>query len=348
MSYTVGEIARHIQGQPLGDESLRIQELSTIEAAQDGSLVFAENETFFQKAEASQASCIIAPRAQRSSRKTLILVDSPRLAFAKALHLYHPPKAPRPGVHPSSVLGEHVQLGSAVSIGPFVVIGDRVQIGDRAVIGPSCVVGDDCVIGADSALRANVTVYDHAQIGSRVLIHAGSVIGSDGFGFTREDERHVKIPQIGNVIIEDDVEVGANVTIDRATLGSTIIGRGVKIDNLVQIGHNVTIGEHSLLVAHTGVGGSSTLGRGCILGGQVGVGDHVTLGDGVMVGPQAGIPSRKEIRAREIVLGSPARPIQKTKRQLAALGQLPDLLTEVSRLRKTVGELQARVQGSQG
>ena len=345
MHYTVGEIARLIQGEPLGDESLVIQEVSSIEAAREGSLVFAENEAFLQKAEASQASCIIVPRNQRSSRKTLIQVDAPRLAFAKTLTLYHQPKTPRPGMHPSTVVGEHVHLGSAVSIGPFVVIGDRVHIADGAVIGPSCVIGDDCVIGAGSVLRAHVTLYDHVQIGNRVLIHAGSVIGSDGFGFTREDGRHVKIPQIGNVIIDDDVEVGANVTIDRATLGSTIIRRGVKIDNLVQIGHNATIGEDSLLVAQTGIGGSSTLGRGCVLGGQVGVGDHVTLHEGVMVGPQSGIPSRKKIRSGEIVLGSPARPIQKAKRQVAALGQLPEVLTEVSKLRKVVGKLQARLQG---
>jgi UDP-3-O-[3-hydroxymyristoyl] glucosamine N-acyltransferase len=156
----------------------------------------------------------------------------------------------------------------------------------------------------------------------------------------------VKIPQIGNVIIEDDVELGSNVTIDRATLGSTVIRRGVKVDNLVHIGHNVTVGEDSLLVAQTGIGGSSTLGRGCILGGQVGLANYVTLRDGVMVAPQSGIPSRKEIRSGEIVFGTPARPIQKTKRQLAALGKLPELLTEVSKLRKVVGELQARLQGS--
>ena len=172
MSHTVGEIARHILGQPLGDESLVIQEMSTIEAAREGSLVFAENEAFFQRAEASQASCIIAPRAQRSSHKTLILVDSPRLAFAKALTLYHPPKVPRPGVHPSSLLGEHVHLGSAVSIGPFVAIGDLVQLGHRAVICPCCVLGDDCVIGADSVCRANVTLLEQVRLGSRLLCYA--------------------------------------------------------------------------------------------------------------------------------------------------------------------------------
>jgi len=344
MNYTAGDIARHIEGELLGDAALVLHEVSSIEAAREGSLVFAENDTYFRKAEASQASCIIVPRTQGSSQKTLIRVDAPRLAFAKALTLYHQPKTATPGVHPSSVLGEHVHLGSMISIGPFVVIGDRVRIGDRAVIGPGCVIGDDCAIGASAVLQPHVTLYDHTRIGSRVLIHAGAVIGSDGFGFTRDNGQHVKIPQIGNVIIEDDVEVGANVTVDRATLGSTVIRRGVKIDNLVQIGHNVTIGEDSLLVAHTGIGGSSTLGRGCILGGQVGVGDYVTLQDGVMVGPQSGIPSRKEIRSGETVLGSPARPIQKTKRQLAALGQLPDLLTEVSRLRKVVDGIQARLE----
>lgn len=346
MSYTVGEIARHVQGDVVGDGSLQIGEVSSVDKAGAGSLVYAQNDAYFRKAEESQASCIIVGRSQRSSRKTVILVDHPRLAFAKVLGLYHPPKAPRPGLHASSVLGENVHLGSAVSIGPFVVIGDRVRIGDRVVIGPCCVVGDDCVIGEDSVLRANVTLYDRVSLGRRVSLHAGAVIGADGFGYTPEDGRPFKIPQVGDVIIEDDVEVGANVCVDRATLGSTLIRRGVKIDNLVQIGHNVTIGEYSLLVALTGISGSSTLGRGCVLGGQVGTGDHVTLGDGVMVGPQAGIPSGKVVRSGEIVLGSPARPIEKAKRQLAALGRLPELITEVSKLRKVVGEIQARLQKS--
>ncbi len=342
MSYTVGEIARHVQGEVLGDESLEIHEVTSIDQARAGSVVFAEDAAYLQKAEVSQASCIIAPRRQHASRKTLILVDHPRLAFARAIGLFHPARAPRPGVHPSSALGENVRLGAEVSIGPLVVIGDRVHIGDRAVIGPLCVIGDECAIGADSTLRAHVTLYDRVVIGCRVVIHAGAVVGSDGFGYTPHEGRAVKIPQVGNVIIEDDVEVGANVCVDRATLASTIIRRGVKIDNLVQIAHNVVVGEDSLIVAQTGISGSSTVGRGCVLGGQVGVGDHATLQDRVMVGPQAGIPSRKVIRSGEIVLGSPARPIEKTKRQLAALARLPDLLSEVSALRKTVARLQAR------
>ncbi len=348
MSYTVGEIARHIQGQVVGDESLQIREVSSIEGAREGCLVFAEDAAYFQKAEGSQASCIIAPGSQRSSRKTLIVVDHPRLAFAKVLHLYHPPKAPKAGVHPSSVLGENVRLGSDVSIGPFVAIGDRVQVGDGAAIGPCCVIGDDCVVGNDSILRANVTLYDRVTVGCRVSIHAGAVIGSDGFGYIPEEGRSVKIPQVGDVIIEDDVEVGANVCVDRATLGSTIIKRGVKIDNLVQIAHNVSIGEDSILLSLTGIAGSSTLGRGCVLGGQVGVGDHVTLRDRVMVGPQAGIPSGKEIRSDQTVLGSPARPIEKVKRQIAAQTRLPEMVREVSRLRKVVGEIQAHLQKGAG
>lgn len=348
MGYTVGEIARHVQGEVLGDESLQITEVSSIDKARAGCVVFAENATFFQRAKDSQASCIIAPRCERASQKTLILVDHPRLAFARVLTLYHSPKSPRPGIHPSSVLGEHVRLGSDVSIGPFAVIGDRVQIGDRTVIGPSCVVGDDCVIGSDSVLWALVTLYDRVSIGSRVVIHAGAVIGSDGFGYAPEEGQFVKIPQVGNVIIEDDVEVGASVCVDRATLESTVLRRGVKIDNLVQIAHNVTVGEDSLIVAQAGIAGSSTLGRQCVLGGQVGVGDHVTLQDRVMVGPQAGIPSGKVIRSGEVVLGSPARPLEKTKRQLAALARLPDLLADVSSLRKIVAELQSRLPGGAG
>lgn len=340
MSYTVGEIARHVQGQVLGDGSLEIHAASSIDQARPGSVVFAEDADYLQKAEASEASCIIAPRPQHASRKTLILVDHPRLAFARAIGLFHPAKVTKPGVHPSSVLGEDVRLGVEVSVGPFVVIGDRVQIGDRAVIGPSCAIGDDCAIGADSTLRAHVTLYDRVVIGRRVVIHAGAVVGSDGFGYTAHEGRIVKIPQVGNVIIEDDVEIGANVCVDRAALASTIIRRGVKIDNLVQIAHNVVVGEDSLIVAQTGISGSSTVGRGCVLGGQVGVGDHATLQDRVMVGPQAGIPSRKVIRSGEVVLGSPARPVEKAKRQLAALARLPDLLSQVSALRKTVARLQ--------
>jgi UDP-3-O-[3-hydroxymyristoyl] glucosamine N-acyltransferase len=346
MSYTVREIADLVQGEVVGDESLEIHAVSSIEMTRAGCLVFAESATYFLRAEASQASCILAPRSQRSARKTVILVDDPRLAFAKVLGLYHQPKVPRPGVHPSSVLGENVQLGSDVSIGPFVVIGDRVQIGDRGVIGPSCVIGDDCVIGRDSVLRARVTLYDRVSIGRGVSIHAGAVIGSDGFGYASEEGRPVKIPQVGNVIIEDDVEVGANACVDRATLGSTIIKRAVKVDNLVQIGHNVIIGEGSIVISQAGISGSSTLGRGCVLGGQVGIADHVTLGDRVMVGAQSGIAAGKQLRGGEVVWGSPARPIQKMKRQLAALAQLPKLLTEVSHLRKIVGELQTRVHGS--
>jgi UDP-3-O-[3-hydroxymyristoyl] glucosamine N-acyltransferase len=262
------------------------------------------------------------------------------LAFARALELFCPPKVRRPGVHRSTVLGEDVRLGANVSIGPFVVIGDRVRIGDRAVIGPLCVIGDDCAIGEDSVLQAHVTLYDRVSVGRRVVVHAGVVLGADGFGYTMVEGRAVKVPQVGHVVIEDDVELGANLCVDRATLDATVIRRGTKIDNLVQIGHNVTVGEDSLIVAQTGISGSVALGRRCVLGGQVGVGDHATLQDGVRVGPQAGIPSGKTIRAGEVVLGSPARPIDKAKRQLAALARLPDMLAELSALRKVVDGLQ--------
>jgi len=197
MSYTVGEIAHHLQGQVLGDESLEIHGVSSIDQARAGSVVFAEDVAYLQKAEASQASCIIAPRRQHASRKTLILVDHPRLAFARAIGLFHPARVSRPGVHPSSVLGEDVLLGAEVSVGPFVVIGDRVQIGDRAVIGPLCVIGDDCAIGADSTLRAHVTLYDRVVIGRRVVIHAGAVVGSDGFGYTPTRGGPSRFPRSG-------------------------------------------------------------------------------------------------------------------------------------------------------
>lgn len=342
MVYTVDEIARLVQGEVVGDGTVPIQGVASIEEAQEGSLVLAETPAYLTRAEASSASCILVRKGAGPSRKSLIQVGNPKVAFARVLSLYHPPKKAPLGVHPSAVVGEGVELGAQVAIGPYVVIGDRVKIGDRVVVGPGCVIGDGCVIEEDTVLHSSVTLYDQTRVGKRVIVHAGAVLGSDGFGFAREGDEQVKIPQVGIVVVEDDVEIGANACIDRATLGWTLIGRGTKIDNLVQIGHNVTLGGGSALSAQTGIGGSTIVGKGCTLGGQVGIADHVTLGDRVMVGAQSGVAPGKQIRDGEIVFGSPARPLRKGKRQYAAMARLPELFEEMAALRRRVADLEAR------
>lgn len=343
MRYRVDEIARLIGGEVRGDGSLVIREITSIEGAHEESLVLGETPVYFKRAEASPASCILAPKGAPLSRKTVIMTENPKAAFAKVLNLYHPPKTVRPGIHPLAVIRETAQIGADVAIGPFVVIGERVRIGDRTVIGPCCVIGDDCVVGRETVLHSQVTLYDGTRVGNRVIIHAGAVLGADGFGFATEGGRHLKIPQVGQVIIEDDVELGANVCIDRATLGTTTIRRGTKIDNLVQIGHNVTMGEDCLLSAQVGVGGSTQVGRGCTLAGQVGIADHVIIGDRVIVGAQSGVAPGKHLKTGEIVWGSPARPVQRSKEQFALMARLPELFGEMVALRKRLSDLEARV-----
>lgn len=342
-TFTVEELARQVGGTVVGEGSTVITGAASFETAKEGDIVFAQTPHHFAQAEKSSGSCILVPRDIRESRKSLIQVENPRLAFSTILALCYPLKRPDPGVHPSVVLGRDVRLGRDVSIGPHVVIGNAVELGDRAAIGPGCVIGDRTVIGRETLLHAHVTLYPNCRIGERVTIHTGAVIGSDGFGYVWDGTRHVKIPQVGNVVIHDDVEIGANTCIDRATLGSTIVQQGAKIDNLVQVAHNVTVGQHTVFAAQVGIAGSSKIGAGCVLAGQVGVSDHVIIGDGAVVGGKSGVFAGKHIRAGEAVMGYPTRPIQKAKEQLAALAQLPKLISEVAELRRAIAEVRARL-----
>jgi len=270
----------------------------------------------------------------------VLRVAAPQQAMIDLLLLFHPTPPLVSGVHPSAIIAGDARVDAAAAVGPLVVVeaGARVASGTRvgafAFVGAGVEVGEDCVLGP------HVTLLAGARLGRRVIVHAGSVIGADGFGFAFDGARHRKIPQTGGVIIEDDVEIGANCAIDRATFGHTIIRRGTKIDNLVQIGHNVEVGEHSILVAQVGVSGSSRLGRGVVLAGQVGVADHVSVGDGALVGAQAGVPSDVEAGGR--YLGTPARPIVEAKRIFAAESRLPELLQRVRALERTVEALGGR------
>jgi UDP-3-O-[3-hydroxymyristoyl] glucosamine N-acyltransferase len=262
-------------------------------------------------------------------------VANPRLAFAKALAAFFPEPKFAAGIHPSSVLAASAQVDPTAHIGPHCTIGERVKIGARTVLQAGNFIGDDSVVGDETNLFPNVTVYPRTQIGRRVRIHAGAVIGSDGFGYVFDSGIHRKVPQIGKVVIGDDVEIGSNTSVDRGALGSTVIGQGTKIDNLVQIGHNVEIGEHSILCAQVGIAGSAKLGKYCVLAGQVGIAGHLKIGNQVTIGSKSGV--MHNIPDGEQWLGIPAQPDRKAKRMMIAMQRVPDLLKKVAAWEKQLG-----------
>jgi UDP-3-O-[3-hydroxymyristoyl] glucosamine N-acyltransferase len=335
MSFTAAEIAKHLQGEIVGDGDAVLKNFAPAENAQADDLTFAENESYFARAEQSAATAIIADKRFSSSKKILIRVPNARIAFAKVLALFFPDKKFPAGIHPTAVVAKSAQVDSSAHIGPHCVIGERVKIGARSVLQAGNFIGDNSQLADDVNLFPNVTIYPRAQIGNRVRIHANSVIGSDGFGYVQDGGVHRKVPQIGNVIIGDDVEIGAGVTIDRGALGSTIIGKGAKIDNLVQIAHNVEIGEGCLLVAQTGIAGSSKLGNYVVLAGQVGISGHLKIGNQVTIAAQSGVMT--DIPDGAKLWGTPVRPIGEMKRQIIAQRQLPELLKRVAKLEKKLG-----------
>jgi UDP-3-O-[3-hydroxymyristoyl] glucosamine N-acyltransferase len=269
-----------------------------------------------------------------STQKVIIRVPNARVAFAKALDLFFPEAVLPPGRHPTALIAASAQIDPTVHIGPYCLIGEQVVLGPGVILEGGNFIGDQCQLGEGTRLFPKVTLYPQTQIGKRVRIHAGAVIGSDGFGYVFHEGQHLKVPQVGQVIVHDDVEIGANVTIDRGTLGPTVIGKGTKIDNLVQIAHNVVVGEHCLLIAQVGIAGSTKLGNYVTLAGQVGVAGHLKLADRVTVAAQSGVMN--DIGEGEKWLGAPARPDRQMKRQMIAMQQLPDLLRRVAELEKQV------------
>lgn len=255
---------------------------------------------------------------------------NPRLAFAQALAYYHPEDVPPAGVHPTATVAPDAQLGAGVSIGPHASIGSGAVLGDGVVIGDGAVVANGVVLGAGTRLFPQVVIYPRCTLGARVRVHAGTVIGSDGFGYEWDGTRHAKIPQVGGVIIEDDVELGANVTVDNGTVGATVIRRGTKVDNLVHLAHNVEVGEHTLLVAQVGISGSTRVGAGCVLGGQVGVAGHLSIGPRSTIAAKSGVS--KNVPGNATYSGFPLRRHEEEKKIKAALGRLPQLLRRVARL----------------
>jgi UDP-3-O-[3-hydroxymyristoyl] glucosamine N-acyltransferase len=345
MAYTTAQIAKELGGEVLGDANLSLTGFAPATTAKPGDLTFAENETFFLKAEQSAASAILVDGAFTSTKKVIIKVPNARIAFAKVLPFFFPEKTFTPGIHPSAVVDASAKVDPSAHIGPNCVIGEKVTIGANCILESGIHIGPTTSIGADSHIFANVTIYALTQIGNRVRIHAGTVIGSDGFGYVFDAGVHRKIPQVGCVIIQDDVEIGANVCIDRGALGPTTIGKGSKIDNLVQIAHNVTIGEHCLVVAQVGIAGSTKVGSYTTLAGQVGIAGHLKIGNKVIVAAQSGV--MHDIPDGGKWLGAPAQPDRDAKRQMIAIQQLPDLIRRVKELERWVGRAPNHVKNDQ-
>jgi UDP-3-O-[3-hydroxymyristoyl] glucosamine N-acyltransferase len=332
MAFTTAEIAKHLDGEVLGDASAALKGFAPADSAKAGDLTFAENEDFFARAEKSAATAIIADKRFNSAKKILIRVADARIAFAKVLTLFFPERTFAAGIHPTAVIAPSARIDPTAHVGPHCVIGERVRVGVRTVLQGGDFIGEDSKLGEDVNLFPNVTLYPRTEIGRRVRIHANAVIGSDGFGYVQDGGIHRKVPQIGNVIIGDDVEIGAGVTIDRGALGSTVIGKGTKIDNLVQIAHNVEIGEYCIIVGQAGIAGSTKLGNHVVLAGQVGIAGHLKIGNRVIVAARAGVMN--DIPDGEKWLGTPAQPDKEMKRQFIAIRHLPDLLKRVAKLEK--------------
>jgi UDP-3-O-[3-hydroxymyristoyl] glucosamine N-acyltransferase len=343
---TLGNLAALIDAEVVGDPGLAISGVAGLDTAREGDIVFAEDERTLQVALGSPASAVIVGKSVGESRKPLLKTSDPKYAFSRLLYHFHPPRRPAPGVHPTAVVSEAAELGRDAAIGPNVVIEDGVRIGDRCVVNAGCFLGRNVVLGPDCLLYPGVTIYHECVLGARVAIHSGTVIGGDGFGYVCHEGKQEKLLQVGNVVIGDDVEIGCNTCVDRASFGSTRIGRGTKIDNHVQIGHNAELGEDCIVVSQVGISGSVKIGNGCILAGQVGVADHAVLEDRVIVGAQSGVPRGKRIRSGQVVLGSPARNADEFKKTWAVIASLPDFAIRFRELEAEVARLRSQAEAA--
>ena len=341
MSFTLKEIAQLLQSKVIGNPDTPVSGITTFENPLPGCITFIQHKKDLPDLESSGLAALIVPKDVQSSSKSVIPVEHPKLAWAKLLRVFYPERPASGKVSAEASIAPTARLGSGVTVEPFARIADGAVIEDGAVIGSFVFVGEKVRIGKSSVLHPGTVIYENSVIGQRVVIHANAVIGADGFGYVATPARQEKVPQVGNVVIEDDVEIGACTTIDRATLGSTVIGRDTKLDNQVQIAHNVTIGPHGAISAQSGISGSCKIGEHVTMGGKAGLGDHVEIGDWVMVGAGAGFPSGKKIASKQIVFGQPARPYQEARRQIGAQLRSAETLDEVRELKKRVAALEA-------
>ncbi len=333
----LGDLAKKINGVVEGDSSLEITGVGSIETAGPGHITFAKGKKFISKLKQSKASAVLV-NSKVEIAMNQVISSRPELAFAKLLEHFHPQSRPKPEIHPSAVLGTNVTLGKRVTLAPLVCVGNNVRIGDDVVICSGTVIGDNCILGKGTVIHSNVTIYSNSNIGSQVTLHAGVVIGADGFGYAIDEKgTHIKINQIGNVVIEDHVEIGANSCVDRAATGTTLIKKGTKIDNLVQVAHNCTIGENCVLVAQVGIAGSCNLGNHVVLAGQAGLSDHVTVGDNVTLAAKSA--ALRDIEDNSTYGGIPALPLNIWKRSVTILPKLPDLARRVRDLENRLDDI---------
>jgi UDP-3-O-[3-hydroxymyristoyl] glucosamine N-acyltransferase len=336
--FTLAALAAALGASLDGDPARVVTGVAPLAAATPSDVSFLTDPRYRAVARATRAGAVVAPLDADAMGPALLRVKHPQQALIRLLELFHPREAAAPGAHPSAVVAAAARIDPTASVGALAVIEAGAAIGSGVRVHPLAYIGENVEVGDESEIHPHAVLLRDVRIGRRVIVHAGAVIGGDGFGYAFDGAAHRKIPQVGTVVIEDDVEVGANTTIDRATLGATVIGRGTKIDNLVQIGHNVEVGAHAILVSQVGISGSSRIGRGAVLAGQVGVADHVTVGDGATVGAQSGLAA--DVGPGAKVLGSPARPMMQAKRIYLTEEKLPDWNRRIRELERRVERLE--------
>jgi len=337
MEITLKELAQRLDGKIVGDENLTVTAVAGLEEAQPSELSFLANSRYQDKLATTQAAAVIVSGDVQDAPVTLLIASNPYVAFARALEIFRPEKRPAPGISSQAWIDPTAEIGVGVSLFPFTYIGQNARIGARTVLHPFVYVGDDAQIGEDCRISPQVNVGERCIIGNRVTLHSGVVVGADGFGFAQEGPHHIKIPQVGIVCIEDDVEIGANTCVDRATMGETRIGKGSKIDNLVQVAHNVQVGEDVILVSQTGISGSTSIGDRTMIGGQVGVVGHVQIGSDVKIGAKSGVHSA--IPDGKIVGGIPTMPYDKFLKTISIFKNLPKMRERLIKLEKEVKAL---------
>ncbi|MHB8482375.1 MAG: UDP-3-O-(3-hydroxymyristoyl)glucosamine N-acyltransferase [Nitrospiria bacterium] len=344
--YTLEQLAQHVKGKILGNPEQVIQGFAQADEAKEGEITFLAFPKYLPLVATTRASCVIVSKPYAEIQKNQLLVSNPYYAFIQIIHLFHKVSIPPAGISPKAEVSKNVKLGENPSIAPFVFIDEDVIVGDRAVLFPGVYIGKGVMIGNDAFIYSNVSIRDRTKIGHRVIIHNGAVIGSDGFGFVTVEGVHHKIPQVGITVIEDDVEIGANVTIDRAGLGETRIKKGTKMDDQVHVGHNVVIGEHGLFAAQTGISGSVKIGDYAVTGGQTGFSGHVRVGHHVKMAGKSGITH--DIEGNQTIAGFPAVPHIQWKRSVVLISSLPELQKKIKMMEKQIQALEEKLKTGKG
>ncbi|MGD0099924.1 MAG: UDP-3-O-(3-hydroxymyristoyl)glucosamine N-acyltransferase [Acidobacteriota bacterium] len=340
MSYTIGQIAGLLGLEFRGDGTRSLMKVAKIQTADETSLIFMQGEESAGIESGHwRAACVIARKDLAPGGMNVIFSEQPKLDFARAAAYLHPRPESNGSCHPTAEIHPDSEIGENVELGPFAVVEAGARIGRGTILYAGVVVGKDSSVGRECILYPGVILYPGAQVGNRVILHAGAVVGSDGFGYVSDGRSYRKFPQVGTVVVDDDVEIGCNTTIDRGSLGTTHIGEGTKIDNLVQIAHNVEIGKHVVIAAQTGISGSTIIEDDAVIGGQVGFGDHARVQKGAIIGSKAGVLPGKIVRSGDVYWGVPVRPLREYKRLNALFGRLPEMKAEIDALKKEVAEL---------